>query len=52
MSSFSILPLMFCRGYENGSGSEARFGLKILNFKFSGDADVLLRFLVDAYLRF
>ena len=48
MSSFSILPLMFCRGYENGSGSEARFGLKILNFKFSGDADVWLRFFVDA----
>ena len=31
-----------------GRDSEARFGLKILNFKFSGESDVWLRFLVDA----
>ena len=42
---------MFCRGYEVlGRYSEAR--LEILNFKFSGDADVWLRFLVDAESRF
>ena len=43
---------MFCRGYENGSGSEARFGLKILNFKFSGDANVSSIFLVNAKSKF
>ena len=34
-----------------GRYSEARL-VKILNFKFSGDADVWLRFLVDAESRF
>ena len=33
---------MFRRGCEIG----ARFGLKILNFKFCGDADVWLRIFV------
>ena len=43
---FSILPLMFCRGYEV---EFLNLGLvKILNFKFIGDADVWLRFLADA----
>ena len=40
---------MFCRGYEIESGrdSEARFG-QDFEFKFSGESDVWLRFLVDA----
>ena len=44
-SLVSILPLMFCWGYEVESW--LRFWSKIcniLNFKFSWDADVLLRF--------
>ena len=40
---------MFCRGYEVESVEILKLGLvKILNFKFCGDADVWLRFLADA----
>ena len=45
-SLVSILPLMFCTGYEIESFFEnPKVGLdNILNFKFCRDADVWLRF--------
>ena len=45
---FSILLLMFFRGYEVEVDILKLGWVKILNFKFSGNADVWLRFLVDA----
>ena len=43
---------MFCRGSEVESEILKLILVKNLNSKFSGDADVWLRFLVDAKSRF